>query len=1087
MNQLTKVTPPMKEMDWKWLVRSEADLRRDRYENKRTRAASGFDYYGRHHDNGSNIFAVNQGMYAYTAEPNTLHMGRSTSSTAIGTSETLYPVTCISGIVSSLLNINQGTVNTPSCVQVKFDAPPAGHDVVDTSGDCRGSGVRSLNMLRDIDPKYGDVATSNNEAVARAFEGLLRNGDFRYGTVNWSASGGASLSVTDGVMTVTDTTSSAVSQAFSSSLNLVDGVEYIIDGSVRSIGSGHVWVLVESGIGQYSNSIGNTSDEWVSFRGRFTFDGSSGDGVVRLREGNSDGAGHQVEFRNLSVRPASEQVVIDRHDVFGGEYYLEEVVPVGSVVVGSGHVYPGGRIQDTSESMSGIPTSESTRPVSYYAVFDGDTTSKGKGVDFWALSEEDKCKVVSDPDNNIYLLDDGRVVQWRVRQRTFNGLGNGNWHNINPEGVGSSTADLILNWDSSTRVRAQGGSDVPMEGSTGYYAASTLSQYNDKPELGLFTARYASNVVDYECYFHVWGSVRRLNQGAYHPSYNPLGCDAWGNDSNGDGKINQAISWNGARNTTMIRNPVSAQDCFRILRWNSDHSGLPAAYGWGLIGSSGSGRPDRRLCDAIYEGGDGGVNDNRLPSYDTSSKEYASKIFQDVVNYKYRGEEKVVNTYILSNREIYVSADRTNMDVAGNGRGPFRAGSLPVGCRVSAVAADNSWRCSGIVISNTTNTKVHFNEVVGTLPLGTSLGVYIIAEIATDTEVYSGGSLERVLKGPNSSVSGDILIREVAGTPQNILNISDLVAGWCGTWNFGTNYDGDLSNNLVLSRKSVESTSVSRAVTDNYGSSWTVESGIGIDSNVNMIYTGILTNPNRVCIVEYMTFAHQTTPDVVTTPYGTEGTGEVYALSDNNHNIGCLLAESMLHKVLRSNSQPNRQYLAGDGTITASLYTAPYTHGALQLAAPANSSPAIKMLWYQSVVRNQSNLNIAWNELKFQSYTTADFLDISMNATVNDTAGKKIHITSGELKGAYLHVASYSTRTWQSLFDEGTFFKKNGNIVGANDSVVAVGVCATHGGWGDNSKISMINLIGTYVNYNGDTCAYGTSKLSKSYGYAKVH
>lgn len=316
---------------------------------------------------------------------------------------------------------------------------------------------------------------------------------------------------------------------------------------------------------------------------------------------------------------AGVEVVIDRHDMFGGEFFLEEVS------VANPFVYPKGMIQSQAPTMNGITTVASARPATYYAVYTSDTGSAGLGVDFWAATDQEKIDMVSDHTNNIFMLSDGRVVQWRMRQRTVAGAGNGDWVNLNPV---STSAALYFSQEVSNYVAAQGikdsGTGFIGDNSRGdaiFYSNTHSSGWSD--ELGVFKAGLSGSeddatAVDGECYFHVWGVVRRLNQGAYHLSFNPLGA----------AKATDGF-WYESSLLTDTASCFTSTDALT-----------------GAIGQL-SGRDDGRFYDGIYEGGDGGVNDERYSAWDMSSKEEASKVFQKVVNGTFRGEEDLRFTRVF--------------------------------------------------------------------------------------------------------------------------------------------------------------------------------------------------------------------------------------------------------------------------------------------------------------------------------------------------------------------------------------------------------------------------------------------------------
>ena len=277
-------------------------------------------------------------------------------------------------------------------------------------------------------------------------------------------------------------------------------------------------------------------------------------------------------FAAQQADPTNVEVVIDRVDMWGFEAWLEEVNATNPFV------YPNGLIQSQATTMDGIATSASARPVTYYAVFDGDTGSKGKGVNFFTLTDAQKKKVLGNHKNNLYYLDDGRLVQWRLRQRSFAGAGNGDWVNVDTT---SRANAAMLSFGLKNIVKTQGIMDVPKGNNSsvdGYqFHNPEAAMWIGGPELGVW-ARHktvTTQAVNGELYFLACGTVNRLNSGLYHTSLN----------ANGSAKsLGDTFWYNTAQSFT------TTADCFNPAK---------LLAGSGSIASGKSGRPDGRYADAI--------------------------------------------------------------------------------------------------------------------------------------------------------------------------------------------------------------------------------------------------------------------------------------------------------------------------------------------------------------------------------------------------------------------------------------------------------------------------------------------------------
>ncbi len=371
--------------------------------------------------------------------------------------------------------------------------------------------------------------------------------------------------------------------------------------------------------------------------------------------------GTQVRHADVATAFAAEtatnQVVTRRVDMWGFEGFLEEVN------TGNPFVYPNGLIQSQATTMNGITTVAGTRPVSYYAVFDGDTTSVGRGVNFFAATAAQQEAMLNDPKNNLYRLDDGRLVQFRVRQRTVAGAGNGDWGNI----FSNAQSDTYLNFaptnaiGQSARVGVQGVRDLigAYDNDRPFITQTTpdVTPLTSQDSAGIFYAREAGNTgvaVNGECYFLVGGTVSRLNQGAYHPEHNSFGSMQFRNDANNDD-----VNWNGSGLTGI----TSQLLCF-----------TRAASGTGVIGQASGRTNDNRLFDAIYADGLGGVVDYRWSANDRSDPKWGAQAKLEAEAGEYRGLEKLVRTTI-ANGTLTVTETELDVSVSGDFSNPVIVGT----------------------------------------------------------------------------------------------------------------------------------------------------------------------------------------------------------------------------------------------------------------------------------------------------------------------------------------------------------------------------------------------------------------------------
>ncbi|EJG2020574.1 hypothetical protein U8016_002865 [Vibrio parahaemolyticus] len=1014
---------------WQIYCQSEANMKAARMLASEQFAASGFVHMGTQHSGGNTVGHINEGLWSATAEKNVLKIGRGTSSIG-GSSKTNHAVTYIAGFISSLYSVNRSDPTYQPC-EIKFPEAPNGTVVYDSTGNCRGSGKATLDLTKDVDPKYGDVAPNTNEAVARAFEGYVKNGDFRFGTDSWKATyGGNTFTVTNSICTLTSGGSryTGIEQFVNKH---VTGLKYDFEITVHEASTDAILVM------SFNNEAnGNVTVRASELPKTYRITGvlaTSAGGNCRFYFDSGNTTVETFKVSGFSWKPASEEVVINRVDIFGFEYFLEEISKANPFV------YPYGCIQSKLTSIEGIATKESNRPITYYSVFDGDTTSKGKGVDFWVATDAQKRALVSNPDHNIYLLDDGRLVQWRVRQRTIAGMGNGDWNNVNSQGI----ALLYLQTSKTTiQPSAQGMLDdtpdwyTPGVSKGAFYGITHGTPVHN--ENGIFKAGFGGKLVptlgvDGECYFLVCGVVPRLNQGAYHPSFNPMGA--------GRSKVGNRFWYSTGAGLN------SSLDCF------------PAGTSTGNITGNASGRPDGKFYDAIYASGQGGVIDYRLSAWDMSSKEEASKIFQKVVNGSYRGEELLTKTLIFAGR-LTVTGSSQNIYIADTTMGK----QSKVGDTFHVVRSNNTVQTS----------KVMTVGVSGWVSEDAITNCELVTHVVLVTET-------------NIPVSGDFTQLDLLGSPANIIASPEFANGWVGNWIPVIPNDTLIATDFQLVRKAV-TTKMEFTWRDAGNSSWGSGS-YNVNTTLNTRDNSAAQSRSRVAVNTYTAFAKQTKSSTNKKVLnGSEGIGDVWASADNFLVQGNGLIEALLGKVGKDNQDGNqerrftisRHFFLPEGLPKKG--SGLHFHTPVDLLKPLNDSPAVKALWYQTADSQQCSLNFAWNELVYKLFTNP-IVDTGAQMLRKRGAIYLVNVAGSALNG---RLVIWNGNEASIPVDYTAYYVDANNVIKSKSSnAVSTIQLYTGDGWGDDSTIRIIDGIGTFINLNGDTCLYGTHELAIPYGYIK--
>ncbi|EOV9224441.1 hypothetical protein ACN5ZZ_000448 [Vibrio parahaemolyticus] len=1044
---------------WQIYCQSEANMKAARMLASEQFAASGFVHYGKHVADTASFTPINEGMFTndgaeFYSQAGQLLMGE-LGGNKRGSSKTDFPVTHIAGFISKLLGVT--TAQGANSFAIKFPEAPNGTVVYDSTGNCRGSGKATLDLTKDVDPKYGDVAGSVNEAVARAFEGYLPNGDFRNSTVGWVTTPSGDMTVASGEMTVTNLANNG-SLRCTTHPTLPAG-QWLLEATVKCPSGKVFWLNLYNPTDNNKPVIFTGTGNWQKVSGVVTTTVPTKASNIYIQ--NRSGAIQTFTVKDYRVAPASEEVVINRVDMFGFEYFLEEISKANPFV------YPYGCIQSKLTSIEGIATKESNRPITYYSVFDGDTASKGKGVDFWAATDAQKRALVSNPDHNIYLLDDGRLVQWRVRQRTIAGVGNGDWQSVNSQGV----ALMFFQAPSGFTIQpsAQGILDVTPTwfgaGSKGAYYGITHATPIHKDN-GIFCAGLGGKVVpelgiDGHCYFHVCGVVPRLNQGAYHPSFNPLGTKSW---------VQSGKGWNAQ--WWQMTGISSTRQCFDYKTASSDltQAGANEEFS-GFIGSrDGSSRPDGRFYDSIYASGWGGVIDYRFSAWDMGSKDEAAKIFQKLENGTYRGKEFATrcDLFVRTSTEPYFYGGKTAIWIEGID--DF------IGSR------------------NPRDFKVNGYTVVTAATDGHGQYVYFDSKYGDISSYWKSVSNNVVVTSPtNIPVSGNFNMIDVLGSPERIMAKTELANGWLGGWIPVVPNNTLVANKFPMTRVAVDKDL--RMYWSDGDAAWqagtyTFASSLNARDNSSAIPS------TRVALHSYTASAKLTkSANIKPILNGANGVGDVYATMFNDRTRGGLLRESLINKVVSGYSQmhPHSQTVKLnkctllDGYFASNPDFSP-THECIALGEPAYDDSAIKVLWSQSSNNQQANLNLSFNELIWVgSYSSLNVTKITSTNTATDGVAGQFYLTDPSITNALgnklLRCVKSFTASW------GDVWLENGKgfvyITAPTGDPFLVVYGSQSDLWGDDGKLRIVSEVGTYKNLNGDLCLYGTHELAIPYGYTK--
>ncbi|WP_425636126.1 hypothetical protein [Vibrio owensii] len=1022
-------------------MRNEAEMWEMIRRNKDKYAASQFVHFGTH-VNSSAWGHANEGMFVDSTSSSSSARGKilmGEISNPTGTSKTNFPVTMVAGFISKLLGLtDQVGFNS---AQILLPEAPDGTVIYDSTGSARGTGKANIDLLNEVDPKYGNAAKDHggkSEAIARAFEGQAKNGDLRagsasWGAVGWTFNGGKARNANTGF------------GSFEQSINVEVGATYEVSVYV-SDWAGQDYTINAGSLGNAGRLTG------IGLR-TFSFKAATSTILVDLRPYTGGQSGH-IELDSFFVVKKTEEVVITPHDVFGMEFWLEEVSQANP------DVFDCGMVQSKATSSNGVATSASSRPQTYHAAFKGDTTTGHKSVNFFTATFEQQCKLAAKEENNLFRLNDGRIVQWRGRQETFRGPGNGEWAAINPADpslLAYSISAPVL------RVLPQGKRDSIAEviGSGAPYYYSTKHPTNGQPHNGIFTSSNTngslhSSVGEFGlCFFQVWGEVPRLSDSAYHPSFSPMGAAYCKNISGTHG------NW-----YATDRDYRSTLDCFLYKVGGDIASGL-------------SGRPDGRYFDQPYSNGQGGIIDYRVSAHDMGSNEDAVKVFQKVVNKKYRGKECLVKTTPSSSTILRSGVYSGYSYIRVSGTYAMEPTNPEYRNARGYVVSE-----TGVVYEIFTAYSTSGETEWQVRPIN-GYGTVDLASFGSGKKCYA--FLEEVT---NQTVSDDFTMTDVIGPPMRILSTPQLANGWIGRWIHtipaGSTQHYELTREMVT----VGNTFVCPYTRDN-GNSWSSQP-LTINAANNTVSAN--WSSDHVWVVHYIAFSNQFKTSSNKAVLNCDaGLGYVWASADNYLSQGNGLIEGLLGKVGKDNQDGNQErryalrqhFFMPEGKLK-NVSTLPVKHEPIDLARPLNNSPAVKVLWSQAANNQQATLQFNWNELVWRDIP-AFKVDDGQPGKITRNTGDILHVTDANTNlqsrlVLWINSSSYGgTINYEEVYVDGN----NDIRLNTNGNVSGNFVLWNGNGWGDDSTIRIKDGVGTFINLNGDTCLYGTSELAIPYGYTK--
>ena len=601
------------------MIKAEFDANRET--NKNTYAGSGFVEWGKHNDGGSET-AINEGLTTSLggAINGKLLMGSGGHWTPKGISKTLCPIVNIGGVIHEIYG---STTNFQLQNNIQLPPAPDGTKTYDSK-----TGI-TTDHLTALSTNYPDadgnptVAADKNEAVARAFEGGIKNGDFRFGDDgSWfeADSSDTPFEYSNNTLKL----SASLPNGWSSARqNVIFKSGTLLKFKIAAVSADNLILVAESdGFDQFRRPNIAQGDE-------FSIPVVTNGTWVKIANINS---GHSITISDVSITSPTENVITSRKDLVFLETWHEDTSEKGVLV-------PFGNVQYGATSWEDIPLKKLTDlgvGQGYSAFGQWDAKTVGYGALISELTDAQLKKFLQDPKNNIYFdAETGKLIQVRYRIRVIEGKSDDWQVNISNGGNGYA---FQTGEQGSKFVRLRGSlidiPDLTPFGSGDIYMSPAWDGWSGK-QVG--HAYPQINGTHGSCRAIPICTVQRMNQGGYHPAYNPSGTNKWC-ELNPNGTSWGEYPWYAGQ--THAIDKATTKRCFMVPEPTQQLGDLPWCGHGGRIGKS-SGRQSNdpyHYYDVIYAGQ---VEDLRLSAHKQNDGKLLTDSIRKAVAGEMRGKGKV--------------------------------------------------------------------------------------------------------------------------------------------------------------------------------------------------------------------------------------------------------------------------------------------------------------------------------------------------------------------------------------------------------------------------------------------------------------
>ncbi len=803
---------------------------------------------------------------------------------------------------------------------------------------------------------------------------------------------------------------------------------------------------------------------------------------------------------------------------------------------GSDIFSPEGNVQWGASTYNGMSLSQDLIAQGYSAFGVWDTTTKSFQKVWSSMTPQEQKIAFADPLNNMYITDEGYTCEVKFRVRVIEGLGN-EWGKLSPKATGDASArgaTMHSNKVSGNEyIQVQGANtslltDITNTNQYGFFVTKDKAAFHEGVDQGLWIGAGGTNAKLADttahnglCFAIPLCLVQRLNQGAYHPSFNAEGTGR---------QINEASSGWVDWFASTAKIGLAKADFFISV---GDGGLVDAAGTVGSIAGGGvfSGRPDAKFYDAIYASQ---VTDLRLQAHEPTPTQLEPNywmnraVADDHKNYVMEGaprlvvkERGVVETqstisgagYALqvgsnanfSIGEFAIFLNQNNIVIAKGYIGYSTASSIALATTFTASLrggyTENVNRTNGdiytilkVEYSTATTQEITRTDIIGDPSNYPRQATGVIDHLSSDgtQTIKTGQSIEIIAGSTGGAEVGNIYIRLLVDATFDLALINGGAPEWLDLGpkaQFLANATGMDGFPLLFGENGEDlipdGTSkyfkLSRKCTESFGVAWSGDAGVSwtkhtawnaaMESSANGRTEAELAG--NVYLLPYKTPAHVFTDDV-NSEVGGSKLGDVYAMDNaDGDGAGAKLSSELIGKVATGTGgmASTAQYTVLSKRIdfrTGKLYTAPVTHPTINLDG---TGPAAKALPYISRDNAQGKLLLVSKEMIYD--TTRDSLaevDVVSNTgtTATWTTNQLVHfarddagVLSRQILRAVDNGSGFSSSALQNFYMDA-----QGNFIWSNGTAYFKKVDL---GWGDNNEFIVGDNTTTFTDENGNT------------------